>query len=112
VVTEFGDPSFATTELTLVPCTQDLENLVRPKVTVQFAVTNEFEELFSASTTVDCWGNFFLSDVPFSIFQESTLGTRFAHTQMSSPPDHPGFIGVAEEYYFAPYTEGAPENRR
>lgn len=109
VATEFGDTSQVTTELTLVPCTQDLENLVRPKVTVQFTVTNEFEELFSASTTVDCWGNFFLSDVPFGIFDESTLGTRFGQTQMSAPADQPGFIGVAEEYHLAPFNRAAPE---
>jgi hypothetical protein len=109
VATAFGDTSQVTTELTLVPCTQDLENLVRPKVTVQFAVTNEFEELFSASTTVDCWGNFLLGDVPpFRIFDEATLGTRFGHTQMSSPADHPGFIGVAEEFVLAPFNRAAP----
>jgi len=108
VVTEFGDPSEVFTELTLVPCTQDLERQIRPKVTVQFLITNEFEDLFSASITVDCWGNFLLSEVAFSIFDEATLGTRFAQTRMTAPPEQPGFIGVAEEYHYAPFSN-APE---
>lgn len=103
VAVAFGDTSNVTTELTLVPCTQDLENLVRPRVTVQFVITNEFENLFSASTTVDCWANFFLSDVTFNIFDESTLGTRFAQTQMTAALEQPGFIGVAEQYVRAPF---------
>jgi hypothetical protein len=109
VALEFGDTSNVTTEVTLVPCTQDLENLVRPRLTVQFTVANEFEELFSASIPVDCWANFFLSDFPFSIFDEGTLGTRFAQTEMFSPVDHPGFIGVAEEYHRSPYNPASLE---
>ncbi len=109
VATEFSDKSDVFTQLTLVPCTQDLENLVRPKVTVQFAVANEFEQLFSASTTIECWGNFFLGDVPFAIFDGSTLGTRFAQTQMTSPPEQPGFFGVAEEFHFAPLGKSGDE---
>lgn len=108
VAVEFGDPSRVTTELTLVPCTQDLENLARSRLTVQFTIANEFENLFSASTTVDCWANFPLSAVPFGIFDIGTLGTRFAQTQMTAPPDHPGFVGVAEEIHRAPYNSAAP----
>jgi hypothetical protein len=51
------------TYLTLVPCSQDFENQVPASVTVQFAIVNEFEENFSASTTVDCWETFRLADV-------------------------------------------------
>lgn len=51
------------TELTLVPCSQDFENQIPSTVTVQFAIFNEFEQEFSASTSVECWENFSLGDV-------------------------------------------------
>jgi hypothetical protein len=51
------------TDLTLVPCTEDFENLIPSRVTVQFAITNEFEEPFSTSTTVDCWLSTRLADI-------------------------------------------------
>jgi len=51
------------TYLTLVPCSQDLENAQPESVTVQFAIVNELEEIFSASTTVQCWKTFRLADV-------------------------------------------------
>jgi hypothetical protein len=54
------------TELTLVPCSEDFENIVPGKVTVQFAIVNEFEQNFSASTTVDCWLNVRLADITSS----------------------------------------------
>jgi hypothetical protein len=54
------------TSLTLVPCSQDFEDLVPGRVNVQFNVTNELEQQFSASTTVDCWFNFRLADITSS----------------------------------------------
>jgi hypothetical protein len=61
-----GDLCPIRTYLTVVPCTQDFENDVPSQVTVQFAITNEMEENFSASTTVTCWETFQLSDVDAS----------------------------------------------
>jgi hypothetical protein len=54
------------TELTLVPCSQDFENQIPTRVTVQFAIFNEFEQEFSASTSVECWENFSLGDITAS----------------------------------------------
>jgi len=51
------------TLLTLVPCTQDFENDVPASVTVQFAITNELEQNFSASTTVTCYLTTRLADI-------------------------------------------------
>lgn len=51
------------TDLTLVPCSIDFENVLPGRVTVQFDVTNEMEQHFSASTTVDCWMNAALGDI-------------------------------------------------
>jgi hypothetical protein len=92
--------SSVTTELTLVPCTEDFENLIPGQVVVQFLITNEFEELFSTSTTVTCWSNFILSAVN-SVFLQGFLGSRFAQTRMTpATSDQPGFVGVAEEFHY------------
>ncbi|MFI5394667.1 MAG: hypothetical protein ACHQ9S_03965 [Candidatus Binatia bacterium] len=92
--------SSVTTELTLVPCTADFENQIPGQVVVQFLITNEFEELFSTSTTVMCWSNFVLSAVN-SVFLEGSLGSRFAQTRMTpATSDQPGFVGVAEEFHY------------
>jgi hypothetical protein len=61
-----GDQCPIRTELTMVPCSEDFENIVPGRVTVQFAIVNEFEQNFSASTTVDCWLNVRLADITSS----------------------------------------------
>lgn len=94
-----GSAGPVTTELTIVPCTQDLERLARTQVQVQFRVTNEFEDLFSASTEVDCWRSFTLDEVGANVFSESVVGTRFLHTRMSTPADQSGIVGVIEEVH-------------
>lgn len=87
------------TEVTLVPCTQDFENQVPGSVVVQFKVINEFENLFSASTTVTCWSNLRLSDVS-RIFDVAVLGSRVGQTRMTpGGAEQPGFIGVSEEFF-------------
>src|SRR5262245_10314047 len=66
------------TYLTLVPCSQDFENQQFSSVTVQFSIVNEFEEIFSASTTVQCWVTFRLADVdaPTGFCTEDPAGPR------------------------------------
>ncbi|HSP98390.1 MAG TPA: hypothetical protein VL049_14275, partial [Candidatus Dormibacteraeota bacterium] len=92
--------SATVTDLTLIPCTQDFENNVPKSVTVQFAIFNEFEERFSASTTVTCWANFYLfqvdspNDPERSVFSFATLGTVAAHTRITPVPDGGAVLGV------------------
>jgi hypothetical protein len=98
------DSSEVRTELTLVPCTEDFENQVPGRGIVQFLIINEFEQLFSTSTTVACWGNLDLSsrlNASFtSIFSRSFLGSRFAQTRMTpAGNDQSGFVGVVEEFH-------------
>jgi len=93
-----GIGSSVQSELTIVPCTQDFENANPAPFTVQFVLTNEFEERLSASTTVTCWANFRLSDIDV-VFREQSIGTRFVQTRMSSPDGGPGFIAVVEEFH-------------
>jgi hypothetical protein len=99
----FGAESTVASELTLVPCAENFETQVPTNVTVQFAITNEFEQGFSASTTVDCWGNFFLEDIN-PIFAVTALGSRAVQTRVrpvNPRPDSPqsGVLGVLEEYH-------------
>lgn len=110
VVEHLGNgPSSVSTELTLVPCTEDFENQVPPSVVVQFLITNEFEQQFSTSTTVTCWGNFRLNTIgPIGrIFEIVPLGSRFAQTRMFPADDtQPGFVGVVEEFHTQPAVRG------
>ena len=95
----FGPASHVATELTLVPCRADFERQAPARFPVQFLVFDEFEIRFSTSTTVDCWGNFFLADIN-SIFRVSTLESRFAETQMrSADAANSGIVGISEEYH-------------
>jgi hypothetical protein len=89
-----------TTELTLVPCQEDIENQTVTPVTVQFFIKNEFEESFSASTTVNCFLNLPLNQIGpagNNQFTAGALGTTTAYTRINPNPGSGGVIGVAEE---------------
>ena len=95
----FPDFSTVETEVTLVPCRADYESQQATRIVVQFVATNEFEQRFSASTTVDCWRSFFLTDIS-NIFGVLVTQTRFVETQMRpSQAADSGFVGVSEEYH-------------
>lgn len=91
--------STVSTDITVVPCAQNFETQVPESVTVQFAVTNEYEQTFSASTTVTCWAELGLNDIG-NQFDFDTLGTTFAVTRMRpSAGTASGFLVVGEERY-------------
>jgi len=94
-----GPQSTVDTEVTLVPCTENFETQEKTRVTVQFAITNEFEETFSASTTIKCWANLKLSRVN-PIFDVMTVGTRMVQTRMRpATGSQSAVLGVSEEYH-------------
>lgn len=95
---EIDPPSSVQTELTVVPCTQDFETQTPSRVRIQFAIFNEFEEQFSTSTTVTCWGNFLLGEVN-PILTVASLGTRFVQTYLRPATGDPGFVMVQEEFH-------------
>lgn len=128
------------TYLTLVPCSQDFENNVPSDVTVQFAIVNEFEQIFSASTTVTCWETTRLADIDAptgtctngggactsdqqcidsdrgfcnknSVFSLGTLGGGSAFTRISPVDLDGGVIGVAEEYMYNNNVGASPDIR-
>ena len=95
-------PGTRTTELTLVPCSEDFENQVASRVTVQFLVTNEFEERFSASTTVNCYLSTELTTIDSptspnsSVFSYQVLGSLAAQTEITPIVNNGAVVGVAE----------------
>jgi hypothetical protein len=108
-IDEFAaDGSNVRTEVTVVPCTEDFENQIPGQAVVQFLIINEFEELFSTSTSLTCWANWDLGKVN-AVFTEAFLGSRFAQTQMHpATPDQSGILGVMEEFHSL---SGANESR-
>lgn len=67
-----------TSDLILVPCSQDLLLQVPATITVQFLVVNEFETQFSVSITVTCFSRLQLIQIADTL-QRATLGTDTAH---------------------------------
>jgi hypothetical protein len=117
------------TDLTLVPCSEDLENVVPSRVTVQFEIINELEQVFSASTTVECYLTTRLADITSgngkcsrdgdtcqtdeqcistgdgfcektSPFSLGNLGAGAAFTRITPVDLDGGVIGVAEETHY------------
>lgn len=97
-----SNPSSVETELTVVPCTEDFEHKTPTSVVVQFAVTNEFEQPFSASTTVTCWANWRLGDIANTL-TESGIFTEFAQTRIRAVGPS-GVLITAQEFHTATIT--------
>jgi hypothetical protein len=73
-----ADQPGSTSELVLVPCTQDLLHQVPTSTTVQFLIANEFEQTFSTSIMVTCFDRRALGDISTSLTR-AVLGTDTAH---------------------------------
>jgi len=93
--------SSVTTNITVVPCTENFETQQPLPVTLQFRVYNEYEQFFSASTTFSCWGSFDLgsSDTGINpVFNTAALGGEIAQTFVRSASGTPrGVMIVIEE---------------
>ena len=85
------------TDITVVPCAQDFETQIPETVTIQFAITNEFEQPFSASTSVTCWAELNLADIN-QVFRRDFVGSDYLQTRMRpSSGTNSGFMVVADE---------------
>jgi hypothetical protein len=93
--TDIVDGLKLSTELTLVPCQENLENQIPSSRTVDFAIFDEFENQFSTSVTINCYFNRALARIS-SALTTSTLSTPTAYTRITSK--NGGVIGVAEEF--------------
>lgn len=100
-----------TTELTLVPCSEDFlhQSALRTPVTVQFLVFNEFEQRYSTSRPLACFEEIKISNIDTwssdrSIFSAAVMGTLTGQTRIRGVVDlyHPlvsnALLGVAEEF--------------
>ncbi|HVO26302.1 MAG TPA: hypothetical protein VMW56_22030 [Candidatus Margulisiibacteriota bacterium] len=67
-----------TSDLILVPCSQDLLLQVPATITVQFLVINEFEQPFSTSISVTCFERAPLNQITDALLR-ANLGTDTAH---------------------------------
>lgn len=87
-------------DLTIIPCSADYENQIPGRVKIQFLVYNEFEQSFSASTSVECWKNFFLYEVDAatnperSVFSFASLGSTAAKTVLTPIDPTGSMLGV------------------
>lgn len=75
------------TELTLVPCSNDFTTQTPGRSTAQFLVFNEFEQRFSTSRTVDCLFDGTISSIDTrnparSIFSAGVAGTIAGQTRI------------------------------
>lgn len=86
-----------TTQLTLIPCTQDLLNQIPGGTTVQYLVFNEYEQRFSTSTPIQCYFERALSLIDTrnqgrSIFSAFVAGTLTGQTRIRGVGQ--GLIGL------------------
>jgi hypothetical protein len=73
----FTRQSGSSSDLILVPCAQDLLNQIPTETTVQLAIVNEFEQVFSSSFRFSCHTSKSFSRI--STLGSSSLGTLTAH---------------------------------
>jgi hypothetical protein len=99
-----------TTDLTLVPCSEDLATQTLTPTAVQFLVYNEFEQRFSASTRFQCFRETQLSRIDSrpgqeysSIWNVAVQGTLTGQTRIrpiTGPETNVGHgvLAIAEEF--------------
>lgn len=92
-----GDSSVAT-DITVVPCSQNFETQIPTTVKLQFSIINEFEQAFSASTSVTCWAEHQLSDINPVFGSAFVGGSTFMQTRIRpATGNQTGFMIVMDE---------------
>ncbi|MBI1814875.1 MAG: hypothetical protein HYR72_07855 [Deltaproteobacteria bacterium] len=94
-----GAGSDVQTEITVIPCTQDLSGFAPTGITLQFSITNEFEQLFMATTIATGLVTVSLASIDAGLTL-ANLGTPTARTQIT--PTEQGVIIVGEEIRTSP----------
>ena len=93
--------SSVSTNLTVIPCTENFETQTAQPVTLNFDIWNEFEQRLSAQSKFQCWASSDLGDIN-SAFTESALGGALAQTRMrSANATSQGILAVIEETHTA-----------
>jgi hypothetical protein len=102
IAADLGTGGTVTTEVTLVPCTEDLEGQSLPLTTVAVNSVNELESrVTSYILPLFCWSNFRLDDPQFGGgFAPGPFGSQFGKTRFSPTSSGVGgILGVAEEFH-------------
>lgn len=91
-----------TTNLVLVPCTEDLLHQIPGSAVIQYLTFNEFEQRFSTSRTATCKQNLQLSLIDTtqptrSIFSCGVSGTLTAQTRATAIGS--GMLAIADEFH-------------
>jgi hypothetical protein len=97
-----------TTDLTMVPCSEDFSTQSPITTTVQFLIFNEFEQRISTSRPVTCFREFHLfeidrSNLDLSVFSAAVQGTLTGQTRIRGVADADqthghALLGIAEEF--------------
>ena len=101
------------TDLTVVPCSEDLATQTPRSATLQFLVYNEFEQRFSTSTSFSCFKEVQLSDIDtrpgnvqnnnyYSIFNANVQGTMTGQTRIrpvASATSDRRVLAVSEAFF-------------
>jgi hypothetical protein len=106
-----GIPHTVRTDLTVVPCSEDLSGQTPTRTTLQFLVFNEFEQRFSTSTKFSCFKEVTLSDIggpvgpsgdDVSIFNfgvEGTLTGQIRIRPVASATSDQRVLAISEEFW-------------
>jgi hypothetical protein len=102
-----GTDNEISTNLVLVPCSEDLLRQIPGAAVVQYLVFNEFEQRFSTSRKVTCFQDLPLCNIDTpscgrSIFNVAVAGTLTGQTRMNAigvAPLPSGLLGVAVEHH-------------
>jgi hypothetical protein len=82
-------------QLTILPCSLDLATQHGTTAQIHFRITNEFEETFSASTTVIDHARLSLREIN-NVFTSSRIGGEVVHTELLPTSGSPGIFAVGE----------------
>src|SRR5262249_46163894 len=90
------------TSITVVPCTENFENQEATSVISQIDAFNQFEQRFSASTTITCWAEVRLNDIAQNVFDIDVNGSATPYFQTFFRPSNrteSRFLMVADEVH-------------
>jgi hypothetical protein len=92
---QLGAGATQATRLVIVPCSQNIRDGEPGHVEVALEVTNEFEQHFAATASVDCWADLAAGEVS-DIFRADMLGSAAAATHLAAANGSGGFVVLAE----------------
>jgi hypothetical protein len=82
------------TEITVIPCSEDFENEVGTRTTIQFQFYDEFENLQNSATReLDCWANYDLAELSTQVNSSTYWKTRITPSSSSAGRCREGLVG-------------------